>query len=76
MLEKIKEVLAQYVETEPDEITEDSRLVVDLGLSSYALMSLMGDLEEQFGITVDEAELTEIRTIGDVIAYIKSKQVK
>ncbi len=76
MLEKIKEVLAQYVETEPDEITEDSRLVEDLGLSSYALMSLMGDLEEQFGITVDEAELTEIRTIGDVIAYIKSKQVK
>lgn len=74
MLEKMKEILAQYVEADPEEITEDSRLVEDLGLSSYALMSLMGDAEEQFGITVDETELTDVRTVGDVIAYIESKQ--
>ena len=74
MLEKMKEILAQYVEADQEEITEDSRLVEDLGLSSYALMSLMGDAEEQFGITVDETELTDVRTVGDVIAYIESKQ--
>lgn len=74
MLEKLREALAQYVEVEPEEITMDSLLVEDLGLSSYALMSLMGDLEEQFGITVDETELTEVRTVGDVMAYIQSKQ--
>ena len=74
MLDKLKEILAQYVETAPEEITEDSRLVEDLGLSSYAMMSLMGDVEEQFGITVDETELTDVRTIRDVIEYIESKQ--
>lgn len=74
MLEKLREALAQYVEVEPEQITMDSLLVEDLGLSSYALMSLMGDLEEQFGITVDETELTEVRTVGDVMAYIQSKQ--
>ena len=74
MLEKMKEILAQYVEADPEEITEDSRQVEELGLSSYALMSLMGDAEEQFGITVDETELTDVRTVGDVIAYIESKQ--
>ena len=74
MLDKLRVILAQYVEAEPGEITEDSRLVEDLGLSSYALMSLMGDVEEQFDITVDETELTEVRTIKDVIEYIKSKK--
>ncbi len=74
MLDKLRVILAQYVEVEPGEITEDSRLVEDLGLSSYALMSLMGDVEEQFDITVDETELTEVRTIKDVIEYIKSKK--
>lgn len=74
MLDQIKEILAQYVEVEPDEITEESRLAEDLGLSSFAMMSLMGDLEEQLGIAIDESELTEINTIGDVLKYIESKK--
>ena len=37
-------------------------------------MSMMGDFEEEFGITVDENELTDIHTVGDIMAYIKSKQ--
>lgn len=74
MLDQLRGILAQYVEVEPEDITEDSRLVEDLGLSSYAMMSLMGDVEEQFGITVDETELTEVRTIRDVIEYIQSKK--
>ena len=76
MLDRLKEILAQYVEVDPEEITEDSRLVEDLGLSSFALMSLMGDVEEQFGITIDETELTDVHTIKDVMEYIESKQVK
>ena len=76
MLDRLKEIMAQYVEVDPEEITEDSRLVEDLGLSSFALMSLMGDVEEQFGITIDETELTDVHTIKDVMEYIESKQVK
>jgi acyl carrier protein len=73
MLDRIKEILAQYVDVEPDEVTEDSRLAEDLGLSSFSMMSMMGEFEEAFGITVDEAELTEIATIGDIMEYIKKK---
>ena len=73
MLDKIKEILAQYADVELDDVTEDSRLAEDLGLSSFSMMSMMGDLEEAFGITVDEAELTEVATIGDVMEYIKKK---
>jgi acyl carrier protein len=73
MLDKIKEILAQYADIELDDVTEDSRLAEDLGLSSFSMMSMMGELEEAFGITVDEAELTEVATIGDVMEYIKKK---
>jgi acyl carrier protein len=73
MLDKIKEILAQYVEVELDEVTEDSRLAEDLGLSSFSMMSMMGEFEEVFGITVDETELTEVATIGDIMEYIKKK---
>ena len=74
MLDKIKEIMTRYVELEPDVIKEDSRLAEDLNLTSFAVMSMMGDFEEEFGITVDESELTDIHTVGDIMAYIRSKQ--
>ena len=74
MLEKIREIMTRYVELEPEKIQEDSRLAEDLALTSFAVMTMMGDFEEEFGITVDESELTDIHTVGDIIAYIKSKQ--
>lgn len=73
MLEKIKEILSQYVEVDMDDVTEDSRLAEDLGLTSFSMMSMMGDFEETFGIAVDETELTEISTVGDIVEYIKGK---
>ena len=73
MTEKVKEILSQYVEVDMDDVTEDSRLAEDLGLTSFSMMSMMGDFEEAFGIAVDETELTEISTVGDVIEYIKGK---
>ena len=74
MLETVKEIMLRYVDLAPEDIREDSRLVEDLALTSFAVMSMMGDFEDEFGITVDESELTDIRTVGDLIAYIQSKQ--
>ncbi len=74
MLEKMKELIVQYVEAEPESITEDSRLIEDLHFNSYDFMSMLGELEEAFDVTVDEQEMTNIRTVGEVIAYIESLQ--
>ena len=70
MLEKIREIMLRYVDVEPEEIREDSKLAEELGLTSFAVMSMMGDFEEEFGITVDESELTDIYTVKDIMDYI------
>ncbi len=74
MLDKVREIMTRYVEAEPEQINPDSRLAEDLALTSFAVMSMMGDFEEEFGITVDESELTDIHTVGDIISYLESKQ--
>lgn len=74
MLDQVREIMTRYVELEPEQIQMDSKLAEELGLTSFAVMSMMGDFEEEFGITVDESELTDIHTVGDIMAYIKSKQ--
>ena len=75
MLDKVKEIMTRYVDVDPSEIHEDSKLAEDLALTSFAVMSMMGDFEEEFGITVDESELTDIHTVGDIVAYLESKKV-
>jgi len=74
MLEKIRDIMTRYVDVEPEEIKEDSKLAEELGLTSFAVMSMMGDFEEEFGITVDESELTDIYTVKDIMNYIEKKQ--
>jgi acyl carrier protein len=74
MLDKIREIMTRYVELDPEQIQEDSRLAEDLALTSFAVMSMMGDFEEEFGITVDESELTDIYTVKDIMDYLEKKQ--
>ncbi len=74
MLDKLKDIIVRYAEVEPDEIKGETKLVEELGLTSFAVMSMMGDIEEEFGITVVEEELADISTVDDVIEYIKKKQ--
>jgi len=74
MLEKMKELIVQYVEVDPEMITEDARLIEDLHFNSYDFMSMLGELEEEFDVTVDEQEMTNIRTVGEVIEYLESLQ--
>ena len=74
MLEKLKELIVQYVEVEPENITEESRLIEDLHFNSYDFMSMLGELEEALDVTVDEQEMLNIRTVGDVITYLESIQ--
>lgn len=71
MLEKIKEIIVNYVEVNPDEITPESRFIEDIGLNSYDFMCMLGDLETELDIAVDEAEVVKLQTVGDAIAYIE-----
>ncbi|MDE6835307.1 MAG: acyl carrier protein [Ruminococcus sp.] len=74
MIEKLKEIIVNYVEVNPDEITENSRFIEDIGLNSYDFMCMLGDIEDEFNITVDEAEIVNLRTVGEAIAYFESLQ--
>lgn len=74
MLEELKSVICEYVEAEPENITESSRFVEDLGFNSYDFMSMVGQLEDQFDIEVNERDVVNVKTVGDAIAYIKSLQ--
>ncbi len=74
MFERFKELICNYVEVEPENITLESRFIEDLNFTSYDFMSFLGDLEAELDVTVDEQEILNIRTVGEAIDYIEKLQ--
>lgn len=71
MFEKIKELICNYVEVDPEDITEKSRFIEDLGFNSYDFVSMLGELEAELGVTVEESEIAEIHTVGEAVKYLE-----
>lgn len=69
MLENFKTLICEYVEVEPDDITEASKFIEDLHFNSYDFVNFLGAVEEEFDITVDEQDILGLETVGDAIAY-------
>jgi acyl carrier protein len=56
--------------------TADSQIVADLGLDSLAVMEVIADLEDLFGLTIPDEALQKIETIQDVSAALASSLVE
>ena len=66
----IKEMIAEQLKVDPAVITPESRLMEDLKADSANIMVMIMDLEDRFGVTVEDDQIMKLRTVGDVAAYI------
>lgn len=71
MLDKIKEIICGFVDVEPEDIAEDSRLTTDLGLCSLDLAMLSTEIEREFGVSVTAKTFATVKTVGGLVDYIK-----
>ena len=72
MFEKLKSILVEEMNINADEITLDSELTNDLGFNSLELAELVYACEEHYDIMIDEEELRNFRTVGDVVNYLEA----
>ena len=75
MLEKMKEIIAEQLGVEEDEITMDTSFKEDLGADSLDLFELTMALEEEYDTEIPAEELEDIETVGDVIEYLREKGI-
>ncbi len=71
MFDKMKEFICNYVDVEPENITPESRFMEDLSFNSYDFMSMLGEVETELGVTVDDDEILNLRTVGEAVAYLE-----
>ncbi|MBR4618192.1 MAG: acyl carrier protein [Bacilli bacterium] len=70
MFERTVKIIEEYVD-EDCEITMESALVDDLGLSSLEVINIVAAFEDEFDIEVPDKVIPTLRTIGDIVKYLE-----
>jgi acyl carrier protein len=69
--EKVKDIIADQLGVEREEIVDDASFTEDLGADSLDVVELVMAFEEEFSIEIPDDEAEKIARVKDAIAYIQ-----
>ena len=75
MEEKIREILSEVSGVPVSELREDTRLVGDLGMSSFDLADTVVSVEETYGVKIPDGRFHELETVADIVRVIREENV-
>lgn len=73
MFDNLKKFLVEELRVNPDDVTMEAELSGDLGINSLELADLVYLCEERFNVVIDDEDLHNFNTVGDVVRYLESK---
>ena len=69
---KVREIVAEQLGKDANEVTVTASFIDDLGADSLDIVELVMKMEEEFGIEIPDEEAEKIKTVNDVVEYIKA----
>ena len=74
MFEKVRDMLARQLNLKPEAITLESDVVKDLGADSLDVVELLISLEDDYGISIPEDDIVNVKTVKDIVDMIEKLQ--
>ena len=74
VLEKIKKILSEHFSVDEKKITLETDIAVDLGADSLDVVDILMSLEDEFEIEIPDEDVENIKTVKQLVDYIKSQQ--
>lgn len=71
MFEKLVDIIVNYVEVNKEDIKPESRFMEDLGFTSFDFMSMLGEIEDELDVEIEQEEVTDIRTVQEAVDYLE-----
>ncbi|MDF2616505.1 MAG: acpP [Sedimentibacter sp.] len=71
MFERIKELIADKLGVDPEDIAMETSFTDDLEADSITLFELVMAIEEEFEIEIDDESIEQINTVGDIVNYLE-----
>ena len=72
MFEKIREIIADKLSINEDEITMDSAFLEDLNADSLDIVELIMALEDELDMEIPDEDAENFVTVGEVVKFVKS----
>lgn len=69
----LENIICKYVTDTSIELSDNTNLMRDLELSSLDFTDILCDIEDYYGIEVNEKDINNIMTIGEIKSYIEGK---
>lgn len=70
--EKLKEAIADILNVDPNEVTEETTFTEDLGADSLDVYQIVMKIEEAFEIEIPAEAVKEISTVGEAVLLIRN----
>ncbi len=70
--DKLRQIIADVLSVDPEELTEDTTFVEDLCADSLDIYQIVMEIEETFHIEIAEEDVEKIRTVGEAAALIRN----
>ena len=74
--QRVKEIIAENLEVNADQVVGEAKLIEDLGADSLDAVELIMNLEEEFGFEIPDEAAEGLVKVSDVIAYIEERKGK
>lgn len=73
VLEKLIALLAEQLDVDAGEITEETDIIDDLGADSLDVVDLVMSLEDEFDLEIPDEDIENIRTVGELVKYLEGR---
>ncbi len=74
MLEdRVKEIIVEQLGVNAEQVTPEASFIDDLGADSLDTVELIMAFEEEFGAEIPDEDAEKLKSVGDVLSYLKSK---
>ena len=71
--EKVKNIIVEQLGVDMESVTPEASFIDDLGADSLDIVELVMTMEEEFDLEIPDDDAEKIKTVNDVINYIKAK---
>ncbi len=70
--DKVKNIIVEQLNVDGDAVKPEATFIEDLGADSLDIVELVMTMEEEFDLEIPDEDAEKIKTVGDVVAYVKN----
>lgn len=74
IIDKVKEIIADQLSVKVDDIKETTNIAEELGADSLDLVEILMSLEDEFGVSIPDEAIPEIKTIKEIVDFIEANK--